>query len=119
MNEELLTTLSNLKVNEPIAKEVFTLPPIPAGTLLHDRIDGTRYPIDQDWKPIGKKESNPIISLPIRSDGPASDYHAQSEQEPRPWWTWLLPAAAAGLAAAGLLWLYRRRQTAKQAATES
>ena len=119
MNEELLATLSNLKVNEPIDKDVFTLPPIPAGTLLHDRIDGTRYPIDQDWKAIGPKVANPIISLPIRSSGAASDYHAQSEQEPRPWWTWLLPAAAAVLAAAGLLWLYRRRQTAKQAATES
>jgi hypothetical protein len=114
LHVEQITTLSNVRVNEPIAKDVFVLPPVPAGTVLHDKIEGTRYPIDANWKPIGPKTSSPLIPIPNLPSGLAIDYHAQTEEEPKPLTRWLLPASIVVLAMAGACWIYRRWQSQKQ-----
>jgi hypothetical protein len=115
LEQELVTTLTNVKVNEPIAKDMFILPPIPSGTELHDSIDGTRFPIDSSWKRIGRKVDNPVITIQSRSGGPAAPFSAQSETEPKSLSRWLLPASIAILVTAAGVWFYRKRQAAREA----
>lgn len=116
LRQECSTTLSNVRVNEPMAKDVFTLPAVPAGTVLHDGIDGTRYPIDENWRAIGPKAANPRVMLPTRSDGPGSEYRAQTEEEPRPLSRWLAPGSVGVLGVAAGVWVYRRRRRRPDAA---
>src|SRR5205807_7165166 len=50
---EEIFTLSGVHVNEDISEDAFVLPAVPAGTMLLDWIEGTNYPIDENWKRIG------------------------------------------------------------------
>jgi hypothetical protein len=107
---EEMTILSNVRVNEPLAKNVFLLPPVPAGTVVHDRIEGTNYPIDANWNRIGPTTLGLFAPPPNRSASPATLSDARAE-ELKPLARWLLPAALVVLAAAGACWVYRRWQS--------
>jgi hypothetical protein len=119
LTQEIVTTLSNVKVNTIIADETLTLPFVPSGTVLHDRIDGTRYPIDANWKPIGPRVSDPIVQRVSKASEPGTEYRAQSEEEPGSRLWWLVPVSAAVLSAAVIIGFYRRRQSRREQLDDS
>jgi hypothetical protein len=128
LRQEELTTLSDVRVNEPIAEDVFTLPPVPAGTVVHDHIDWTQYPIDTNWKPVGPKRPFQMGRAGVSPAGGGSGYQdptaglptpaapAPTEREPSPGTRWLLPAMVIVLAGVGTGWAYRRWQSREQSA---
>lgn len=103
-----LSTLSEVRVNQPIPDSQFLLPAIPRGTVLHDRIKGTAYPVDESWRPIGpEKAERTTTVIPSRAERGA-EYRSQSSEEPTSLIRWLIPASLAILALAGSYGLYRR-----------
>lgn len=109
-----LTTLSDVRVNQPISQDVFQLPAFPAGTVCQDSVQGTKYPVDGSWRPIGPSEPLVKYSAPPKADDDG-EYRSQSTEEPKPFSRWIIPASSAVLAAAGALWLYRRWRSARAA----
>lgn len=107
-SSESATILSEVRVNQPIPESVFTLPAIPANTLLNDHIKGTRYRIDSQWQRTGPEE--PLVTIHVGAPSPEdqTEYHAQSEREPRSTTWWLVPASLALLTCCGAAWGYRR-----------
>lgn len=101
-----MVTLTNVEVNKPIPASVFQLPAIPSGTILEDRIQHSRYPIDTSWRPLGPSTPIPEKTTIVSSDRPASDYHSQSTTEPIPFSRWLILTSLLVLviACAGLLY---------------
>jgi hypothetical protein len=108
-----LTTLSDVRVNQPISQEVFRLPAIPAGTVCKDWVQGTKYPVDGSWRPIGPSEPLLRYAAPTQGDD-GGEYRSQSTEEPKPLSRWIIPASLVVLTAAGVLWLYRRWRSAKR-----
>jgi hypothetical protein len=122
LRQERMTTLSNVHVNEAIARDVCVLPPVPAGTVLTDHIEGTIYPIDENWKrigpatpleltPVGPTTSSAGAASPNRSPAPANEYRGQLAEEPKSDAPWVLLAAVVILAALGAYWFHDRRRT--------
>jgi hypothetical protein len=102
------TTLTDVKVNKPIPNTVFQLPAIPSGTILDDRIERKRYPIDSNWHPIGPATQLAEVIENSKSERQASDYHAQSTSEPVPFSRWLIITSLFVLVIASSFLVYRR-----------
>lgn len=102
-------TLSNVRINEPIAKSIFELPEVPNGTLCDDLIRKQTYPIDATWQQLPGGETRPydIIAIPYTTSS-QSGFASQSLKEPGDWTSWIWPGSLAVLAIAGAIWLYRR-----------
>lgn len=108
---ESVTTLSDVKVNEPIAPSVFQLPAISSGTMLDDHVSGTIYPVDGQWRKIGPEKPLVTVKLALPTDEEPT-YYSPSSREPRsPWW-WVILASLALLAVGGVLWYRRHRRHA-------
>ncbi len=90
LTEERRTKLDRVVVNKPLASGVLDLPRVPSGTLLHDFLDGTRYPINANWEATGPKESNPVVRQVTSSSGSSDYYPTQSTEEPKSWTPWLI-----------------------------
>jgi hypothetical protein len=108
-----IVTLSNVQVNKPIPKSIFQLSRIPAGTILNDRIQGTRYPIDENWQPIGPGSPLLMTPVPAQSEGPEGDYRSQSSSESVPLSRWVMSASLLVLVAACAGLLYRQYRSQK------
>jgi hypothetical protein len=107
VEQELLYTLTDPIVNAPVPANRLTLPAIPSGTVLKDRIHDTKYPIDANWNQIGPATPNPIL----RVGGPSSEpveYTTQSATEPRPMWHLIILVSVLVLLTAGAVWGVRR-----------
>lgn len=100
-------TLSDVQVNKPIPKSVFQLPAIPSGTELRDTIQGTRYPIDENWRPIGPSRPYVIVGFPAKSDSTESNYGSQSSSEARSSSWWLISGSLGVLVIVCIYRLYR------------
>jgi hypothetical protein len=108
LKSEQLATLSDLRVNADLPKDVFALPAVPSGTIVQDHIEGKRYPIDANWRRIGTATP---LEPPIRIPDPSSGtYGAQTEREQQSVLVWMVPTSIVVLAAAGVYWFLRRRQ---------
>jgi hypothetical protein len=105
---ESTTTLSDVRINEPIPKDVFRLPTVPAGTILQDYVEGKQYPIDEDWRPAGPAKPLTRMVVANPSDKDDAGYTSPSTEEPASWTRWLLPGSLAILGLAGGFSLYRR-----------
>jgi hypothetical protein len=103
-----MDSISELSVNEPIPSSVFRLPPIPSGTFMTDRIEGTTYSVDANWQRISR--STPIRTLAVvaNADGKESGYRSQSTAEPKPFAWWLLPASLVLLVLALCVLVFRQ-----------
>jgi hypothetical protein len=75
-----VTTLSDVRINEPIPPGVFQLPSIPRGTIMSDWVQGTKYPVDENWRSIGRAE--PIAKVPL-IDPAALDESGDRSRVPR------------------------------------
>jgi hypothetical protein len=106
--------LTELEVNQPIPDSVFQLPKIPVGTVLDDFIQGTKYPIDSEWRPIGPATPLPKLAIPIGSPEPR-EYRSQSTREPVgvAWRLALASLAVLIVACVGLLYRQLRRGRAQ------
>ncbi len=100
-------TLSDIEVNKPIPKSVFQLPAIRAGTELFDSIQGTRYPIDENWRPIGPARPYRRMGFPSKSDSSGTEYHSQSTSEARSYSWWLIIGSLMFLAVVCIYRIYR------------
>ena len=114
LKQEMVATLANVKVNEPIAEEVFTLPPVPYGIVLNDGIDGTHYPIDDKWRRIGPKVSGSPVDPRTRRDDPETEESDDTAEKPNPPLRWL-PLGVAAVIIVTALWCYHRRQAGQKA----
>jgi hypothetical protein len=111
-------TLTNVRVNEPIAKTVLEIPRVPPGTLCSDFIRKEQYPIDETWRQIPGSKSRSISSnygIPATSSD-ESHVRAQSESAAKSWTVWLVPISivllvTVGLALAWTRWRDRRIAT--------
>jgi hypothetical protein len=112
--KESATVLRNVRVNEAINDDVFRLPAIPSGTLLFDEIAGTKYPVDSQWRQIGKEQPLVKLRLAGTSSNEGVEYRTSSTREPRPWWRWLIPVSLAVLICTTMLWYWRKRRAAVQ-----
>lgn len=108
---EDVTTLTEVRVNEPIAPSVFDLPSFPSGTIVKDTILGLEYPINSRWEKIGKAEpfARVTVGSPANPDT-TSSVGTASTSEARSWTSWLMPISLAILVSAGVLWIIRRRR---------
>lgn len=104
---EWVVELSDVRVNDPVPAERMTLPAIPPGTVLTDRMHQTRYPVDSAWNRIGAETSSPVLKVSAPA-GESTDYTTQSPGEPRPLAHYVVAAAAALLAVAAAVWGTRR-----------
>jgi len=118
VNQEVLA-LTDVRINESVPGDVFRLPTFPPGTMCRDDIQGTRYPIDQNWHPTGQATQLPpkqLIETPLDSN--ALEYGSQSADEPKPWSRWVLRASVLVLLSAlglGLFRVLRRGRSDKPA----
>jgi hypothetical protein len=103
-----ITTLSDVRINEPIPPSIFQLPSIPRGTILWDWVQGRKYPVDQNWRLIGRAEPLGKFLNIDASAAEDSGERSPSTEEPRSVNRWLVLASLIILATAGVLGLYRR-----------
>ncbi len=81
--KEWLITMSGLSVNFEVRPNVLQLPAFPSGTVLHDRINETKYQIDSEWHQIGPASPDRVLKVASPSPG-QSDFTSQSRSEPTP-----------------------------------
>ncbi len=105
---DMLVTLSDVRINDPIPPSVFRLPGVPSGTMLSDKVQGKQYRINEKWQRIGPESSATIGILPPTPDAEDVEYRTQTAEEPRSLTRWLIPASLAVLGVAGCGLLYRR-----------
>jgi hypothetical protein len=134
LRAEEMFTLSSVHVNEDISKDMFVLPAVPAGTMVYDRIEGTRYPVDKNWERIGTAvplekpvyvgqaftpadenwngTANSSEGVPLPGQAPATNYPVLAQEDPESIATWILPVsvAIAALAAACACWILKLRR---------
>lgn len=99
--------LSDVEVNKPIPASVLQLPAIPSGTMLDDRIRGVRYPVNENWQPIGPERPIPGLAVVSTSDQASLDYHSQSASEAKPLTRLLVPVSLVILVIASICLIYR------------
>jgi hypothetical protein len=111
-------SLSDVHINEPNPENVFQLPAIPPGTILYDGIQGTKYPVDENWRPIGP--ATPLLKAIVAgsSDGFEDEYRSQSTEESKSFWRWLIPASLVVLVVGFVSLIYRRYGVRLFGATE-
>lgn len=111
-------TLSDVRINEPLADDVFRIPMIPSGTTCSDWIRKQRYPIDENWQQIPGSKTEPLAMTPLptpsSSSGEGTQYTAQSTGEPKSWTRWIAWGSLAILLLASTAWVYRRYQARSQ-----
>lgn len=102
--------VSDLRINEPIAKEVLQLPALPRGTHISDMIKKQRYRANENWEqlPGSRAEHSEITARPPETVGEHGGWGAQSTSEASSWTLWIAPASVAVVLMAGGAWLYRR-----------
>jgi hypothetical protein len=113
-----VTSLTDVRVNEPIPPDSLSLPAIPSGTILYDTIDGTKGKVGADWRPIGprRKAIGTLLTSPSAPAG-GSAWEAPSSSEPdSPWW-WVAALSGGGLALSLGYLLVRRLRGGRPVAT--
>jgi len=106
------TTLSAVRVNEPIPESMFRLR-FPHNALVADNIRNTMYRVDAEGRRIFEEQPinrspgtlNPITA-PV-TPPPAGEI---TKEEPKSWNRWILPGAAAVLVLAGGVAVWKRRR---------
>jgi outer membrane lipoprotein-sorting protein len=104
-------TFTNVRINDPIASDQFVMR-YPPGTEVTDDIEKRVYRAGPDGALTlltGKQVAGdvpPLQRADSMTDADSSTY--QTSAEPRPASRWILPAAAAVLALAGIVWGVRR-----------
>jgi hypothetical protein len=107
LKDDHIISISNVVVNAPVQADRLTLPAIPSGTVVTDRIHNTKYPVDGDWNRIGPVTPSPIAPV-APSSLPTGGFTAQSTSEPTATSHWIVYASAGVLLVAGLVWGVRR-----------
>jgi hypothetical protein len=100
----------NVVVNRPIPSTVFELK-FRSGIHVRDRIEGTKYRINEAGSPIGPKEQ----LVPVVTVLPGVEPQTPTRHEPRASGWWILPSSATLLCLAGTLWYVRRRKALRGA----
>ncbi len=100
-------TFHDIKINAPIPDAAFDLK-FRAGSRVTDRIQGTKYKVDEAGRQVGPAEPMAVSASPAIS--PADpDPPTETRAEPRRAGWWVLPASVGLLAVSGL-WLFARRR---------
>jgi hypothetical protein len=107
---ESVTSLSDVRVNEPIPDRIFRLPAIPSGTSLDDEVRGTKYRINSQWQRISKVEPRVTLVVAAPAVEVQEEYHTPSTSEPRSPSRWILLASLLLLAGLGMAWFVRRQR---------
>lgn len=109
---EWLITMSDTSVNSEIPLDALQLPTFPNGTVLHDRINETKYRIDSNWNQIGPASPDRRLKVAGPSLG-QSEFTSQSRSEPASSPRWLLSLSLALLVAVAIYLVFRmgRRNT--------
>jgi hypothetical protein len=98
-------SFQNVVVNRPIPSTMFDLKFRP-GIYVRDRIEGTKYQVNEAGTPAGPKEQ----LMPVVTVLPGVEPQTPTREEPRASGWWILPSSAAVLCLAGTLWYVRRRK---------
>lgn len=105
-----LTEISRIRINYAVPDSIFRLK-FPHGVYVSDSIRGTSYRVD--------REGNRISAETPLSKGPpppaAAEIMLPTTEEPRPWYSYLVPASLAILVAAGIAAVVRRWRRHRQA----
>lgn len=102
-------TFTDVAVDKPHPPGTFALK-FPRGTRLLNQVRNLTYETDADGNPIGKVETPPQIALlPTNLPDTGAPPRTETTEEPRSPVRYVLPAALAVLAAAGVAWAIRRR----------
>ncbi len=108
-----LSSVTDLRVNEPIDRAVMELPKLPAGSVLRDDIARVTGKVDSNWRPIGPLEPTRRLVGPPQTAAPASEgYTSQSTSEPVPVGFVILVASGSLLVIALAVYGYRRYRLA-------
>jgi hypothetical protein len=107
IDQEMMYSLSDAVVNADVPKERLKLPTIPSGTLLSNRIEEKRYPVDESWRQIGPAQPAPTLKLgdPAKI---STEFTTQSVGEPRSWSSWIISISAGLFAVSAVAWLFLR-----------
>lgn len=103
-------TLSEVRINEPVAKDLLKLPAVPRGTICNDWIKKEKYPIDENWQQLAGSRAEPLelYALPAASSAPGGSFTAQSTTAAKPWTRWIAPASLVVLVFACGALVYRQ-----------
>jgi hypothetical protein len=98
--------MSALAVNSDVSSDALRLPEFPRGTVLHDRINETKYQIDSEWQQIGP--ASPDRRLKVATPAPVqSEFLSQSKSEGRSSARWLLSLSLSLLVVVGFYLVIR------------
>jgi hypothetical protein len=109
---ESIVSIKDQKVNEPVDERLLLLPPIPSGTVVHDRARELKYKIDTNWKQIGTSTPSPIYKIGGPHDETRFDGPSQSEPTKKTHWVFLISALL--IVGGGVLWLLQRWRSNRQ-----
>jgi hypothetical protein len=103
-----VVTISDIRVNQPLAPNIFEMP-IPPNATVIDRIRDREYKVDSQGKPTGSERSLPKGSpLPVSSELPSTIAQVETTAEARPFIRWILYGLLLVLASASIVWYIRR-----------
>ena len=75
--------LKDVRVNQPIAKDVFRLPTPPSPTIMRDEIENRKYPINSSWDRSGEAETlKPKYGVPTAGRVDNNSFTSQTKEEP-------------------------------------
>lgn len=95
---------SDIRINQPLPADSFQPPPVPAGAMVFDEIQGKAYKADARGNPVGP--SAPLATFPPLPPGTVQP--TETAEEPKSMARWILPGSLAVLAMAGGLWFFRK-----------
>jgi hypothetical protein len=108
-----LSSVTDLRVNEPIDRAVMALPKLPAGSVLRDDIARVTGKVDSNWRPIGPLEpTRPMMAPPQPAASASEGYTSQSSSEPVSVGFVILVASGSLLVIALAVYGYRRYRLA-------
>lgn len=114
--DEIVTTsstrLHNVRINEPVARELFVPASPPNGTVCLDEIRKVRYPVNEKWEQIGPETPHTPYGVPLATGSDGRVYYSQTMQPPRRnhWILWGSVAIVLVGSVLGVIRWFRRRR---------
>jgi len=106
------TRLHNVRINEPVARELFVPASPPSGTECLDRIRNVRYSVNEKWEQIGPETPHTVYVVPSATGSDGRVYYSQTMQPPRRnhWILWGSVAIVLVGSVLGVIRWFRRRR---------
>jgi hypothetical protein len=104
------TEVSDLRVNEPLPKDIFRLT-YPRGVILSDTIRGTQYRVDSQGNMMSKETPMGREAPPPDQTRTESEWATETQEEPRSAVRWILPVSFGIVTVAGVAAFVQRRRT--------